>query len=62
VLAYHHNHEYDERIREQVPESQKQIARLCVDAGATFYVSHGYPGIRAVEIYEGHPLSIDWAM
>jgi poly-gamma-glutamate capsule biosynthesis protein CapA/YwtB (metallophosphatase superfamily) len=56
VLAYHHNHEYDEKIRQQVPDNQKQIARLCVDAGATFYVAHGYPGIRAVEIYKGHPL------
>jgi poly-gamma-glutamate capsule biosynthesis protein CapA/YwtB (metallophosphatase superfamily) len=56
VLAYHHNHEYDQKIGQQVPDSQKQIARLCVDAGATFYVAHGFPGIRAVEFYKGHPL------
>ena len=56
VLAYHHNHEYDEKIRQQVPDSQKQIAHLCVDAGATLYVAHGFPGIRAVEIYKGCPL------
>ena len=56
VLAYHHNHEYDEKTRQQVPDSQRQIARLCVDAGATLYVAHGFPGIRGVEIYKGRPL------
>lgn len=56
VLAYHHNHEYDEKTKEKVPESQQQIARLCVDAGATLYVAHGFPGIRGVEIYKGYPL------
>jgi poly-gamma-glutamate synthesis protein (capsule biosynthesis protein) len=56
VLAYHHNHEYDENTRQQVPENQQQIGRACVDAGATLYVAHGYPGIRGIEIYKGHPL------
>jgi poly-gamma-glutamate capsule biosynthesis protein CapA/YwtB (metallophosphatase superfamily) len=56
VLAYHHNHEYDEKSRQQVPETQQQIARLCVDAGATLYVAHGFPGIRGIELYKGCPL------
>ena len=56
VLAYHHNHEYDEKTRQQVPESQQQIAHSCVDAGATLYVAHGFPGIRGIEVYKGYPL------
>jgi poly-gamma-glutamate synthesis protein (capsule biosynthesis protein) len=56
VLAYHHNHEYDEKNPQQVPRSQKDIARLCVDAGASLYVAHGYPGVRAIEFYKGHAL------
>jgi poly-gamma-glutamate synthesis protein (capsule biosynthesis protein) len=56
VVAYHHNHEYDEKNPQQIPDSQKEIARLCIEAGASFYVAHGYPGIRAIEFYKGHAL------
>jgi poly-gamma-glutamate capsule biosynthesis protein CapA/YwtB (metallophosphatase superfamily) len=58
VLAYHHNHILEEGGR-QTPQWQCDLARRCVDAGASLYVSHGAPRLHGIEIYRGRPIFYD---
>jgi len=58
VLAYHHNHLLEEGGR-QTPLWQRLFARLCIDAGASLYVSHGAPRLLGIELYRGRPIFYD---
>ncbi|WP_341487102.1 CapA family protein [Pararhizobium sp. A13] len=55
VIAYlhHHHWEPDWRI---VPTWVQEFARLCIDAGARMFVSHGAPVLQAIEIYRKAPI------
>ena len=55
VLAYHHNH-YWEPDNAQTPPWQKLLARRCIDAGATCFVSHGAPLLHGIELYKRRPI------
>lgn len=55
VLAYHHNHILEEGGR-QTPQWQRVLARQCIDAGASVYVSHGAPRLHGIELYRGRPV------
>jgi poly-gamma-glutamate capsule biosynthesis protein CapA/YwtB (metallophosphatase superfamily) len=69
VIAYQHNHAYDEdaiaMMREELPmrlvppEWIKKWARDEVDAGADIVVMHGQPLLQGVEIYRGKPIFYD---
>jgi poly-gamma-glutamate capsule biosynthesis protein CapA/YwtB (metallophosphatase superfamily) len=58
VLAYHHNHIFENDGR-QTPHWQRRFARQCVDEGASLYVSHGAPRLHGIEIYRGRPIFYD---
>jgi poly-gamma-glutamate capsule biosynthesis protein CapA/YwtB (metallophosphatase superfamily) len=58
VLAYHHNHFFEEGGR-RTPQWQRQFARQCVDAGASLYISRGAPRLHGIELYRGPPLFYD---
>jgi poly-gamma-glutamate capsule biosynthesis protein CapA/YwtB (metallophosphatase superfamily) len=55
VIAYHHNHVWDEDIT-QPPAWQRALARRCIEAGASVFVGHGAPVVQGVELYRGAPL------
>ena len=55
VIAYHHNHVLEAGGR-QTPPWQRTLARQCIDAGASLYVSHGAPRLHGIEIYRGRPM------
>lgn len=55
VIAYLHHHHWEPSWQE-VPSWVQAFARMCVDAGADLFVSHGAPVLQAVEIYEGSPI------
>ena len=55
VVAYlHHPHWASDWS--QVPEWVGGVARQCIDAGATMFVSHGAPVLQPLEIYRGKPI------
>ena len=41
---------------QDVPHWVQTFARMCIDAGANLFVSHGAPVLQAVEIYKGSPI------
>lgn len=55
VIAYLHHHHWEPSWQE-VPLWVQSFARMCVDAGAGLFVSHGAPVLQAVEIYNGAPI------
>lgn len=69
VIAYQHNHAYDEdfilMMREELPSRLvpppwiKDWAHREVDAGADIVVLHGAPLVQGVEIYNGKPIFYD---
>ncbi|MFD9900262.1 CapA family protein [Mesorhizobium sp. NPDC059025] len=55
VMAYLHHHHWEPGWQE-VPRWVQGFARLCIDAGASLFVSHGAPVLQAVELYNGAPI------
>jgi len=55
VIAYLHHHHWEQGWQD-VPRWVQAFARMCVDAGADLFVSHGAPVLQAVEIYSGSPI------
>lgn len=55
VIAYLHHHHWEPGWHD-VPRWVQAFARMCVDAGADLFVSHGAPVLQAVEIYNGSPI------
>ncbi len=58
VIAYHDNHVLEAGGR-QTPPWQRALARQCIDAGASLYVSHGAPRLHGIEIYRERPIFYD---
>jgi poly-gamma-glutamate capsule biosynthesis protein CapA/YwtB (metallophosphatase superfamily) len=55
AIAYLHHHHWASDWYE-VPDWVSAVARRCIDAGATMFVSHGAPVLQPVEIYRGKPI------
>ncbi|SFO00075.1 poly-gamma-glutamate synthesis protein (capsule biosynthesis protein) [Mesorhizobium sp. NFR06] len=55
VIAYLHHHHWEPGWQD-VPCWVQAFARMCVDAGADLFVSHGAPVLQAMEIYQGSPI------
>lgn len=55
VIAYLHHHHWAADWY-QIPGWVKSVARRCIDAGASMFVSHGAPVLQPVEIYRGKPI------
>jgi len=55
VIAYLHNHEWGEDMR-RVKRWEREFAYHCIDAGASIFVSHGAPVLRAIECYRSRPI------
>ncbi len=55
VIAYLHHHHWASDWY-QVPGWVGSVAKRCIDAGATMFVSHGAPVLQPVEIYKGKPI------
>ncbi len=55
VIAYMHHHHWEpDWLR--TPGWVQDFARICVDAGARMFVSHGAPVLQGVEIYKNAPI------
>ncbi len=52
VVAYLHHHHWASDWY-QVPDWVSGVAKQCIDAGATMFVSHGAPVLQPIEIYRG---------
>jgi poly-gamma-glutamate capsule biosynthesis protein CapA/YwtB (metallophosphatase superfamily) len=55
VIAYLHHHHWEPGWQD-VPGWVQTFARMCIDAGADLFVSHGAPVLQAVEIYNSSPI------
>lgn len=55
VIAYLHHHHWEPGWQD-VPRWVQTFARMCIDAGANLFVSHGAPVLQAVEIHNGAPI------
>jgi poly-gamma-glutamate capsule biosynthesis protein CapA/YwtB (metallophosphatase superfamily) len=55
VIVYQHDH-YWEEDRSKTPEWKVQLARDCIDAGGSVFVSHGVPQLHGIELYRGRPI------
>ncbi|MDX0771852.1 capsule biosynthesis protein CapA [Sinorhizobium medicae] len=55
VIAYLHHHHWASDWY-QLPEWVSGVAKRCIDAGASMFVSHGAPVLQPVEIYRGRPI------
>lgn len=55
VIAYLHHHHWASDWY-QVPEWVGGVAKRCIDAGASMFVSHGAPVLQPVEIYRQRPI------
>ncbi len=55
VVAYLHHHHWASDWY-QVPDWVSGVARACIDAGASLFVSHGAPVLQPIEIYRGRPI------
>ena len=55
VIAYLHHHHWEPDWH-RVPEWVQEFARLCIDNGASAFVSHGAPVLQGMEIYKHAPL------
>lgn len=55
VIAYHHNHFWSSP-KTLTAEWQRNWAKLCIDSGASIYVSHGVPLLHGIEVYKNCPI------
>lgn len=55
VVAYLHHHHWASDWH-QVAAWVGSMAKRCIDAGASMFVSHGAPVLQPVEIYQGKPI------
>ncbi|MBZ7927618.1 CapA family protein (plasmid) [Ensifer adhaerens] len=55
VVAYLHHHHWASDWY-QVPDWVSAVARACIEAGASLFVSHGAPVLQPIEIYRGRPI------
>jgi len=55
VIAYLHHHHWAADWY-QIPGWVSSVARRCIDAGASMFVSHGAPVLQPVEIYRRKPI------
>ncbi|RDL48081.1 Capsule biosynthesis protein CapA [Ensifer sp. M14] len=55
VVAYLHHHHWASDWY-QVPDWVSGVAKACIDAGASMFVSHGAPVLQPIEIYRGRPI------
>lgn len=55
VIAYLHNHHWEENI-EDTPVWLQDFARRCIDAGADAFITHGVPLLQGVEVYKHRPI------
>jgi poly-gamma-glutamate capsule biosynthesis protein CapA/YwtB (metallophosphatase superfamily) len=55
VIAYLHHHHWAADWH-QLPDWVGGVARQCIDAGASLFVSHGAPVLQPIEIYKGRPI------
>ncbi|WP_429819929.1 CapA family protein [Ensifer sp. B1-9] len=55
VVAYLHHHHWASDWY-QIPHWVSGVARACIDAGASLFVSHGAPVLQPIEIYRGRPI------
>lgn len=55
VIAYLHHHHWASDWY-QVPDWVGSVARHCIDAGASMFLSHGAPVLQPLEIYQGRPI------
>ncbi|WP_082979552.1 CapA family protein [Labrys sp. WJW] len=55
VIAYLHHHHWEPSWRD-VPAWVQTFARICIDAGAGVFVSHGAPVLQPIEIYRHAPI------
>ncbi len=55
VIAYLHHHHWASDWH-QVPDWVGSIAKRCIDAGASMFVSHGAPVLQPVEVYRRRPI------
>lgn len=55
VVAYLHHHHWASDWY-QVPDWVSGVAKACIDAGASLFVSHGAPVLQPIEIYRGRPI------
>ncbi|OLP59632.1 capsule biosynthesis protein CapA [Xaviernesmea oryzae] len=55
TIAYLHHHHWASNWY-QVPDWVSTVAKRCIDAGASMFVSHGAPILQPVELYRGRPI------
>jgi poly-gamma-glutamate capsule biosynthesis protein CapA/YwtB (metallophosphatase superfamily) len=55
VLVYEHHHLWGASW-EEPPAWIRELAHLCVDAGASAFVSHGVPVLQGIEVYRRRPI------
>ncbi|MGF6175454.1 CapA family protein [Ensifer sp. 4252] len=55
VVAYLHHHHWASDWY-QVPDWVSGVAKACIDAGASMFVSHGAPVLQPIEIHRGRPI------
>lgn len=67
AIAYTHNHYTDDidydpngpsnpKEMGKTPSLQRRLAHRAIDAGASLFVSHGWPVLEGIEIYKGKPI------
>jgi poly-gamma-glutamate synthesis protein (capsule biosynthesis protein) len=61
VIAYHHNHDWNEADPALPPRWLEDWARRCVDRGAHLFVGHGFPSLAGVELRNGRAILYDLA-
>ncbi|GIL40832.1 CapA family protein [Roseiterribacter gracilis] len=61
VIAYHHNHDWNEADPALPPRWLEEWARRCVDRGAHLFVGHGFPSLAGVELRNGRAILYDLA-
>jgi poly-gamma-glutamate capsule biosynthesis protein CapA/YwtB (metallophosphatase superfamily) len=55
VLAYQHNHDWEPE-QTDVPAWQRDLARRCIEAGASAFVGHGVPMLQGIEFHNRSPI------
>ncbi len=61
VIAYHHNHDWNEADPALPPRWLEDWARRCTDRGAHLFVGHGFPSLAGVELRDGRVILYDLA-
>lgn len=55
VLAYQHNHDWEPE-QTDVPAWQRDLARRCIEVGASAFVGHGVPMLQGIEFHNRSPI------